>query len=176
MKTVKQACILRASAFDPTCRDTVLDLTDLIDDRIDPADFETLPDETEIEEVAQGYAKVVREAKQMDVRNASPEQFASRVAESYPLHPAIRDLYARFRENQGFQQTRGLIRLMRIVVSRIWDSDRDPFLIATHDIDLEARETLTEINQVNPTLENAIAHDIASGGSAVAEVTTLRSL
>ena len=39
MKTVKQACILRASAFDPTCRDTVLDLTDLIDDRIDPADF-----------------------------------------------------------------------------------------------------------------------------------------
>ena len=132
--------------------------------------FETLPDETEIEEVAQGYAKSVREAKQMDVTNASPEQFASRVAESYPFHPAIRDLYARFRENQGFQQTRGLIRLMRIVVSRIWDSDRNPFLIATHDVDLGDRETLTEINQVNPTLENAIAHDIASGGGAVAEV------
>ena len=132
--------------------------------------FEKLPDEAEIEEVAQGYAKSVREAKQMDVTNASPEQFASRVAESYPFHPAIRDLYARFRENQGFQQTRGLIRLMRIVVSRIWDSDRDPFLIATHDVDLGDRETLTEINQVNPTLENAIAHDIASGGGAVAEV------
>ena len=132
--------------------------------------FETLPDETEIEEIAQGYAKSVREAKQMDVTNASPEQFASRVAESYPFHPAIRDLYARFRENQGFQQTRGLIRLMRIVVSRIWDSNRDPFLIATHDVDLGDRETLTEINQVNPTLENAIAHDIASGGGAVAEV------
>ena len=59
---------------------------------------------------------------------------------------------------------------MRIVVSRIWGSDRDPFLIATHDIDLGDRETLTEINQINPTLENAIAHDIASGGNAVAEV------
>ena len=132
--------------------------------------FEALPDEAEIAEVAQGYAKTLREAKQMDVTNASPEQFASRVVESYPFHPAIRDLYARFRENQGFQQTRGLIRLMRIVVSRIWDSDRDPFLIATYDIDLGDRETLTEINQINPTLENAIAHDIASGGSAVAEV------
>ena len=132
--------------------------------------FETLPEETEIEEVAQGYAKSLREAKQMDVTNASPEQFASRIAESYPFHPAIRDLYARFRENQGFQQTRGLIRLMRIVVSRIWDSDRDPCLIATHDIDLGDRETLTEINQVNPTLENAIAHDITSSGNAVAEV------
>ena len=131
--------------------------------------FETLPDETDVEEVAQGYAKAIRDARQMDVTNASPEQFAGRVAESYPFHPGIRDLYARFRENRGFQQTRGLIRLMRIVVSRIWDSERDPFLIATHDVDLGDRETMTEINQVNPTLESAIAHDISSGGSAVAE-------
>ena len=132
--------------------------------------FEELPEETEIEEVGQGYAKALREARQMDVTNVSPEQFAAEVAESYPFHPAIRDLYARFRENQGFQQTRGLIRLMRIVVSQIWETDRDPYLIAAHDIDLENRETLTEINQVNPTLENAITHDITSGGGAVAEV------
>ena len=132
--------------------------------------FEKVPGEEEIQEVAQGYAKAVREAKQMDVTDTSPETFAGVVTASYPFHPGIRDLYARFRENEGFQQTRGLIRLMRIVVSRIWESDRDPFLIATHDIDLGDRETLTEINQVNPTLENAIAHDIASGGKAVAEV------
>ena len=132
--------------------------------------FERLPDEAEVAEVAQGYARAVREAKQMDVTNASPEQFAARVAESYPFHPAIRDLYARFRENQGFQQTRGLIRLMRIVVSRIWRSDRDPYLVAAHDLDLADRETLSEINAVNSTLENAIAHDVASaGGGAVAE-------
>ena len=107
----------------------------------------------------------------MDVTNASPEQFAARVAESWPFHPAIRDLYARFRENQGFQQTRGLIRLMRIVVSRIWESpDRDPYLIGAHDLDFGDRETLTELHQINATLDNAIAHDItASGGSAVAE-------
>ncbi len=132
--------------------------------------FENLPDDAEIQEVAQGYAKAVREAKQMDVTNASPDQFARRVTESYPFHPAIRDLYARFRENQGFQQTRGLIRLMRIIVSRIWDSNRDPYLIAAHDLDLADRETLTEVNQVNPTLENAIAHDIVAGGNGVSEV------
>ena len=131
--------------------------------------FEKLPSEAEVAEVAQGYAKAVRDAKQMDVTNASPEQFAADVAQSYPFHPALRDLYARFRENQGFQQTRGLIRLMRIVVSRIWGSERDPHLIAAHDLDLTNRETLTEINQINSTLENAIAHDIASGGKAVAE-------
>ena len=131
--------------------------------------FERLPDEAGIAAVAQAYGKAVREAKQMDVTNASPEQFGADVKESYPFHPAIRDLYARFRENQGFQQTRGLIRLMRIVVSRIWASDRDPYLIAAHDVDLGSQETLTEINQINNTLGNAIAHDIASGGSSVAE-------
>ena len=131
--------------------------------------FEKLPNEAEVAAVAQGYAEAIRDAKQMDVTNASPEQFATDVVQSYPFHPALRDLYARFRENQGFQQTRGLIRLMRIVVSRIWNSERDPYLIAAHDLDLTNRETLTEINQINPTLENAIAHDIASGGKAVAE-------
>ena len=131
--------------------------------------FEDLPDEAEIGEVAGAYAQAVRDARQMDVTNASPEQFAAQVAESYPFHPAIRDLYGRFRENQGFQQTRGLIRLMRIVVSRIWAADHDPWLIAAHDVDPDSRETLTEINQINPTLENAVAHDVASGGGAVAE-------
>ena len=131
--------------------------------------FEKLPDEPAVAEVAQGYAQAIRDAKQMDVTNASPEQFAADVAQSYPFHPALRDLYARFRENQGFQQTRGLIRLMRIVVSRIWSSERDPHLIAAHDLDLANRETLTEINQINSTLENAVAHDIASNGKAVAE-------
>lgn len=132
--------------------------------------FEAVPSRDEIEEVAQGYAKSVREAKQMDVTNASPEQFAARISESYPFHPAIRDLYARFRENQGFQQTRGLIRIMRIVVSRLWQSQQDRFLIAANDLDFADRETLTEINQINPTLENAIAHDIASNGQSVAEL------
>ena len=55
----------------------------------------------------------------------SAEKFAQNVKESYPFHPAIRDLYARFKENQGFQQTRGLIRLMRIVASRIWRMEQD---------------------------------------------------
>ena len=137
--------------------------------------FETLPDADCIAEVALGYAQAIRDARQMDVTNASPEQFAALVQESYPFHPSIRDLYARFRDNQGFQQTRGLIRLMRIVVSRIWESNRDRYLIACHDIDLENQETRSEINQINPTLDNAIAHDIASGGTAVAEEIDARS-
>jgi len=49
-----------------------------------------------------------------------PAQGVSRINAAYPFHQAIRDLYARFRENPGFQRTRGLNQLMRIGVSRLW--------------------------------------------------------
>lgn len=125
-----------------------------------------------IDEVAQGFSAAIRTAKQMDITAESPEQFADRVATSYPFHPSIRDLYARFRENPGYQQTRGLIRLMRIIASRLWASkaaDRK-LLISAYDVDFNDPETLSEIGQINSTLNNAITHDIASNGSALAEV------
>lgn len=134
--------------------------------------FEKLPITTEINDVAQAYAQAIRDARQMDITNESPEQFASHIQASYPFHPAIRDLYARFRENPGFQQTRGLIRIMRIVVSRLWNSGEADkrYLVSAHDLDFNDRETRTEISQINNTLDNAIAHDIASDGTAVAEI------
>ena len=134
--------------------------------------FKTLPREQEVTEVAQAYAKSVREAKQMDITAQSPEAFAQLIQNSYPFHPAIKDLYARFRENPGFQQTRALIRLMRIITSRLWQTGEaeKKFLINVHDIDLNDAETLSEIRQINPTLDNAVSHDIASQGTAVAEV------
>ncbi|MDB9538299.1 DUF499 domain-containing protein [Anabaenopsis arnoldii] len=99
--------------------------------------FERLPDEGEILEVARAYAKAVSDAKQMDITNASPDKFTTQLKESYPFHFAIRDLYARFRENPGFQQTRGLIRLMRVVVSRLFDATQGKadllYLIHAHD-------------------------------------------
>jgi hypothetical protein len=134
--------------------------------------FAKLPAENEINDVAQGYAKAIRAAKQMAITSESPEEFAQRILSSYPFHPGIRDLYARFRENPGFQQTRGLIRLMRIIAARLWKTGTaaSSYLIAAHDLDLNDQETRAEISQINSTLENATAHDIASDGSAVAEV------
>ncbi len=134
--------------------------------------FEKLPGSAEVNEVAQAYAHAIRSAKQMAITSESPEEFAQRVLSSYPFHPGIRDLYARFRENPGFQQTRGLIRLMRIVTSRLWNRGlaEKKVLIAAQDLDFNDQETRAEIGQINNSLDNAIAHDIASDGSAVAEL------
>ena len=64
-------------------------------------------------------AASVKPAGKMDVTNHTPDSFAAQLAESYPLYFSLRDIYARFKENPGFQQTPGLIRPMRMVVSSL---------------------------------------------------------
>lgn len=133
--------------------------------------FEEIPDHTVMLEVANAYAKSVKEAKAMDVTNASPDTYAAQLVESYPFHFSMRDLYARFKENPGFQQTRGLIRLLRAVVANLYDSSRAERLMLIHpyDLDLNNDEILSEVKAINPSLGEAITHDIAKEGFSVAE-------
>lgn len=135
--------------------------------------FENLPEEDDITQIANAYKDSVSEAKQMGYTNISPENIFIGIKDSYPFHPSIKDLYARFKENAGFQQTRGLIRLMRIIVSQLYSKDKTKamkkYLVNVHDFNLNDREMLTTITQIKPSLSNAISHDIASGGKAIAE-------
>jgi hypothetical protein len=133
--------------------------------------FAELADESVINEVANAYAKSVKEAKEMDVTNESPDSYVAQLVESYPFHFSMRDLYARFKENPGFQQTRGLIRLLRTVVANLYDTDRASQLMLIHpyDLDLNSDEILSEVKAINPSLGEAITHDIAKAGFAIAE-------
>lgn len=133
--------------------------------------FKDLPDRETIKKIANEYANSVKSAREMDVTGASPDSYAAQLIESYPFHFSIRDLYARFKENPGFQQTRGLIRLMRAIVSNMYENgcaDR-VMLIHPYDLDLNNEEILSEIKTINPTLSEAVNHDIAKEGHSVAE-------
>jgi predicted AAA+ superfamily ATPase len=118
--------------------------------------FADLPDDKAVIEVARAYAKALQDARQMDITNVSPEKLIQQIRESYPFHPDIRDLYARFRENPGYQQTRDLIRLMRKVVADLYSGQEQKAdriqLIAAHDLDLNKQDILTEISNINPSL------------------------
>jgi len=133
--------------------------------------FEKLPSEEEINEVALAYKEKLNEAKRMNITNGSPDSLFTGIKHSYPFHPSLRDLYARFKENQGFQQTRGLIRLMRAVVADIFSSEAsaEKYMISPFDVNLNKSEIFTQVVNIKPSLSNAISHDIASQGTAVAE-------
>lgn len=134
--------------------------------------FKNLPSDKEIDEIALAYQAAVKEAKEMNYTDENPADIAKGIRTAYPFHPSIRDLFARFKENPGFQQTRGFIRLTRVMVKNLF-SDKglagSRYLINPYDIDLNDSEMVTMIKNIKPELSNAIAHDIASKGTAVAE-------
>ncbi|CCJ33432.1 DUF499 domain-containing protein [Caloramator australicus] len=136
--------------------------------------FKELPSKEEINEIANAYKSAVNEARQMGYTSISAEQIYIGIKDSYPFHPVIKDLYARFKENPGFQQTRGLIRLMRIIINQLYRGDEPlaskKYLVNVFDFDLNDHEMFTAITQIKPSLSNAISHDIASNGKAVAEI------
>jgi len=134
--------------------------------------FDSLPDENTTAAIADAYGAALNEARQMDITSTSPEELKKEIKDAYPFHPAVKDLYARFKENPGFQQTRGLIRLLRTQVRSVFSESRQSeeiYLLSPDTFDLNDAETVTEINKVNSTLKNAIDRDIARQGSSHAE-------
>lgn len=128
-------------------------------------------DKQTIESVASAYRDALKQANQMDLTSTSPESLHSRLIESYPFHPDLRGLVGKFKENDGFQQTRGVIRFMQMIVADLWKSDRakEIDLIHPYDFDLNKDEISSEIRTINPSLSEAIAHDIAHSGAAECE-------
>ena len=134
--------------------------------------FAEVPAEPIINGVASAYREALREAQSMGLTTTVPETLYQRVTDSYPFHPDLRELVGKFKENEGFQQTRGVIRLMQMVVSDLWRSGKAAGidLIHPYDLDLNQDEIASEVRTINPSLSEAIAHDIAHGGDAEAEM------
>lgn len=135
--------------------------------------FVELPSESDINEIAIAYKDEINKARQMNYTTMNADKVYTGIKDSYPFHPSMRDLYARFKENPGFQQTRGLIRLMRQIVAGLYANDGErackKYLINVYDFNLNNRTMNTIVTQIKPSLSNAISHDIASNGMAVAE-------
>lgn len=134
--------------------------------------FTKTASEAEIDEIALAYQASVKEAKEMKYTDENPSGIAKGIRTSYPFHPSIRDLFARFKENPGFQQTRGFIRLTREMVKGLYIdgglADKR-YLINPYDVNLNSADMVTIIKGIKPELSPAIAHDIASEGKSVAE-------
>jgi hypothetical protein len=134
--------------------------------------FKAQPSTEVIAQIADSYVQSIETAQKMGLLTDVPGNLRQRFADSYPLHPAMRDLYARVKENASFQQTRALIRISRLMVRHLWNSGeaKKKYLIAAQDYDLLDQGMKSEIAQINNTFEAAIAKDIEdAGGSATAQ-------
>ena len=134
--------------------------------------FEGLPSEDEIEKIVRGYRKSLKEAVEMGYTDEDPNDLVAMIRDTYPFHPSFKQLVERFKENQGFQKTRGVIRLTKKMLKGIFkksDKASKNYLINPYDIDLNDSEMANEIKAIKPEFVNAISHDIANDGHSVAE-------
>ena len=136
--------------------------------------FSSIParNSEDVYDIANQYKAELEKANKAGLSNESPARLYSGIRDSYPFHPAIKDLYARFKENPHFQQTRGLIRLMRQIIRQFYESGQAQreSLVHVYDINLNNRTMLSFVNEINGSLANAVNHDIAQGGKAIAEI------
>jgi hypothetical protein len=131
--------------------------------------FDALPPDDKIDDVAQAYVAALQKAKRVDTIPTTPETFIERIRETYPFHPSIRDIVARFAENRGYQKTRALIRLMRLAVRGAMAGNDNAFLVGLQHLDFNDQGTIEEIRKINPGYSNAISRDVADRGNALAE-------
>lgn len=134
--------------------------------------FESIGTDANVNQIIEGYRKATNEARQMGYTNYTADEIAKGIQYAYPFHPSIRDLFARFKENPGFQQTRGYIRLTRIMVKDLYTGSKEAkkkYLLNAYDMDLNDGELVTTVKGIKDSISNAISHDIADNGNSVAE-------
>jgi hypothetical protein len=132
--------------------------------------FKRIPDKSVIDNVAAAYSQVLSEAARSKSVAKSAEQIADEIYRSYPFHPSVKHVIALFRENESYRQTRGLMQFISKILKSTWERPQnDVYLIGCQHLNLNIQDVREEIKRISD-LQDAIAHDIAAHGSAVAEV------
>jgi len=139
--------------------------------------FKRLPEEKEIKAVADGFHTEFKKYQQANLTRHAADTLRTNILESYPFHPLTKDVFARFKENPGFQQTRGLIRLMRTAVANMFSDARKEeniWLIAPQHFNLRDSATYNICQEIHDKLGPAVSHDIAGSGAVAEEIDAAR--
>lgn len=132
--------------------------------------FKVLPNKSVIDAVASAYAASLSEAVKSKSVAKTAEQIADEIHSSYPFHPSVKHVIALFKENERYRQTRGLMQFISKIIKSVWERRyNDVYLIGCQHLNLNISDVREETNKIS-NLQGAIAHDIAAGGSAAAEL------
>jgi hypothetical protein len=138
--------------------------------------FKSLPDNSEIANIADVYGRKLVEASKSKVANRGAEAISDEIEATYPFHPRLKNVVALFKENEQFKQTRGLIELTSRLLKSVWERrDNDVFLIGPQHFDLsisEVREKLSEISGMRDVIAKDLWDANASAHAQIIDLTT----
>ena len=126
----------------------------------------------EAEQVCRAFADYYTQNGEHFPRETQESRYFERIKNAYPIHPEIFDrLYEDWSTLEGFQRTRGVLKLMAKVIHRLWvDGNTDP-LIMPGSFPLEDADTRNEVIYYLPQGWDAvIERDIDGPRSETAEI------
>lgn len=137
--------------------------------------FESLPDQSIIDEVAARYGEVLSDAEKSKSARRGAESIADEIAKTYPFHPQFKNLVALFKENERFKQTRGLLELASRLLKSVWNRpSNDVYLIGPQHFDLSDNEVRDKFVEISG-MQDVIAKDLWDhNGSAHAQIDDIR--
>lgn len=108
--------------------------------------FERTGDTAEHESIANAYWHYYRQNQNVFPGEVTAPDYRQRIAQAYPFHPDLIDvLRDRWGTIQGFQKTRGVLRLLALVVSNLYRKNHGAPLIHVGHIDLADPEIRREL-------------------------------
>lgn len=129
--------------------------------------FAKLPTDAERNDVAAAYGAALAEASKAKITGRGAEALADEVDKTYPFHPLLKNVIALFKENESFQQTRGLMELVSRLLRSVWERPtNDVFLIGPQHFDLaidEVRDKLASISLMPDVIAKDLWDSTGSG-------------
>jgi predicted AAA+ superfamily ATPase len=124
--------------------------------------FEPIADIQAREEVCRAFADAyVKEGAKLPSETQEAEYF-DRLRAAYPIHPEVFGrLYTEWSTIDGFQRTRGVLKLMAKVISRLWQDNNRDLMIMPASLPLADSDVRNELtNLLAPGWEAVIESDI----------------
>lgn len=113
--------------------------------------FEPVQDTTTRDTVCRAFADAyVAEGSKMPTETQEGRYY-DRLVNAYPIHPEVFDrLYEDWTTIDGFQRTRGVLKLMAKVIYRLWKDDNKDLMILPGSIPLHDGSTRNELTYLLP--------------------------
>lgn len=126
--------------------------------------FRSVGEERVIRRIVSAFRSYYEEHSQFfDERYRTPS-YIERMMNAYPFHPETTDLLCeRWGPHQQFQRTRGALRLLSLVLRRLWYTRPSAYLIQPCNIDLSDRNIRAEVTRlVGEGFDSVITGDVVA--------------
>lgn len=127
--------------------------------------FEDIGDEETIQKVTQKYWDFYLDMEDKVAHDACEPEMKERVKKSYPFHPYLIDiLYKRWGSLPRFQRTRGVLRLLALVINDLYSKEPYSPLIHPSDIDFTKEKIKSEVMRylTDEKWRGVISNDIST--------------